>query len=155
MDASQCRYRRDNFRDRAKGKAFGPWVSIARDGTITIMSPAAEMGQGSLTSLPLILAEEMDADWSKVRIVPAPPIDRSSPTRDMGSCTRPARTPCSNYFTPLRTIGAQVRRVLLDNVARELDVPVEELRTEAESGDTRQVLQAAYIRRDRCLCRSS
>src|SRR5215475_6063684 len=59
----------------AGGRAFSPWVSIAPDGTITIMSAATEMGQGSMTSLPLILAEELDADWSKVRIVPAPPIE--------------------------------------------------------------------------------
>src|SRR5262245_55480037 len=57
------------------GKALSPWVSIAADGTVTIMSPATKMGQGSMTSLPLIIAEELDADWSKVRIVPAPPID--------------------------------------------------------------------------------
>jgi isoquinoline 1-oxidoreductase beta subunit len=48
------------------GKALSPWVSIAPDGTITIMSAATEMGQGSMTSLPLIIAEELDADWSKV-----------------------------------------------------------------------------------------
>src|SRR6266851_9490842 len=58
------------------GTALSPWVSIAPDGAITIMSAATEMGQGSMTSLPLIIAEELDADWTKVRIVPAPPIDQ-------------------------------------------------------------------------------
>ena len=57
------------------GQALSPWVSIAPDGTITIMSAATEMGQGSMTSLPLIIAEELDADWNKVKIVPAP-VDR-------------------------------------------------------------------------------
>src|SRR5580704_10763363 len=58
-----------------EGTSLSPWVSIAPDGTISIMSPAIEMGQGSTTSLPRILAEEMDADWTKVHVVPAPPID--------------------------------------------------------------------------------
>jgi isoquinoline 1-oxidoreductase beta subunit len=60
----------------ATGTAFNPWVSIAPSGEISIMAPATEMGNGSLTSLPLILAEELDADWSKVVAVPAPPIDK-------------------------------------------------------------------------------
>src|ERR1700730_14924159 len=60
----------------AVGTPFNPWVSIAPNGEISIMAPATEMGQGSLTSLPLILAEELDADWSKVVAVPAPPIDK-------------------------------------------------------------------------------
>src|SRR5258708_3988790 len=50
-----------------------PWVRIAPDGRITILSAGAEMGQGSMTSLPLVLAEEMDADWSNVAIEWAPP----------------------------------------------------------------------------------
>ena len=54
------------------GEALSPWISIGTDGTVTIMSPAVEMEQGTMTSLPLIIAEELDADWSKVKIVPAP-----------------------------------------------------------------------------------
>src|SRR4030095_11218023 len=49
-----------------------PWVRIAPDGTVTIYSAGAEMGQGSMTSLALIVAEELDADWSKVTIEWAP-----------------------------------------------------------------------------------
>src|SRR4051794_24542620 len=56
----------------ADAKPFNAWVRIAPNGAITIYSAGAEMGQGSMTSLPLIVAEEMDADWSKVSIEWAP-----------------------------------------------------------------------------------
>ena len=115
----------------ANAPAFSPWVSIATDGSVYIQSPAAEMGQGSLTSLPLIIAEELDADWSKVRIVPAPPDDKLYGNPGFGGTMYTAGSNAvRSYFTPLRTFGAQVRRVLLDNAARRWGVPVAELTTE-------------------------
>ena len=48
------------------------WVSINADNTITVLVPQAEMGQGILTSLPMMLAEEMEADWSLVNVKQAP-----------------------------------------------------------------------------------
>ena len=113
------------------GKALSPWVSITPDGTITIMSAATEMGQGSMTSLPLIIAEELDADWSKVRIVPAPPIEAIYGNPGFqGMMYTAGSNAVTSYYRPLRTFGAQVRRVLLDNAARKLGVPIEELTTE-------------------------
>ena len=110
---------------------FNPWVSIATDGAIYIQSPAVEMGQGSLTSLPLIVAEELDADWAKVRIVPAPPDDKLYGNPGFGGQMYTAGSNAvRSYFQPLRTFGAQVRRVLLDNAARRWNVPVAELTTE-------------------------
>src|ERR1051325_5300309 len=49
----------------------GAFVTIGKDGIVTVTCPASEMGQGTRTALPLILAEDLDADWSKVRVVPA------------------------------------------------------------------------------------
>src|SRR5258708_8817641 len=48
------------------------WLTITPDGTITIVSPAAEMGQGTFTTVPAIIADELDADWSKVKPVLPP-----------------------------------------------------------------------------------
>ena len=113
------------------GQELSPWVSIAPDGTITIMSAATEMGQGSMTSLPLLIAEELDADWTKVRIVPAPAIDKIYGNPGFGGeMYTAASNAVTSYYRPLRTLGAQVRRVLLDNAAKKLGVPVEELTTE-------------------------
>jgi isoquinoline 1-oxidoreductase beta subunit len=112
---------------------FAPniWMTIAPDGIVTIMSPAAEMGQGTLTALPVIVAEELDADWSKVR-VEAAPLDAKKYGNPYygGSLAYSSSMTVSAYFTPLRLAGARARRVLLDAVAARWSVPVAELTTE-------------------------
>jgi isoquinoline 1-oxidoreductase subunit beta len=113
------------------GQTLSPWVSIAPDGTITIMSAATEMGQGSMTSLPLIIAEELDADWDRVKIVPAPVNEKIYGNPGFGGMMYTAGSNAvTSYYKNLRLFGAQARRVLLDNAAKRLGVPVEELTTE-------------------------
>src|SRR6201985_2595605 len=114
----------------AKEKTLSPWVTISADGTITIMSPAIEMGEGSFTALPLIVAEELDADWSKVRVVRAPPIDAIYANPGFGYMYTASSNAVTTYFTPLRRFGAQVRKVLIANAARHWEVPAAELTTE-------------------------
>jgi isoquinoline 1-oxidoreductase beta subunit len=121
--------------------ALNAYVRIAPDGIITIQAPVPEMGQASNTSLPLIVAEELDADWARVRIETAPvrvafdsPIFRSQFVV--------ASLSVRGYWMPLRIAGAQARRVLLDAVAARWGVPVGELTTEPSV-----VLHAASGRR--------
>src|SRR6266849_4742888 len=98
------------------GTALSPWVSIDTDGAITIMSAATEMGQGSMTSLPLILAEELDADWDKVRIVPAPANEKIYGNPGFGGMMYTAGSNAvTSYYKNLRLFGAQARRVLITN----------------------------------------
>src|ERR1700729_4475253 len=118
----------------ATAEPFVPnfWLTIDRSGTITIMSPAAEMGQGSFTSLPVLIAEELDADWSKVRpVFPTEWDDKKfgNPGYNYTFQTS-ASASVTGYFTSLRLAGAQARRVLLDAIAAKWAVPVGELATE-------------------------
>jgi isoquinoline 1-oxidoreductase beta subunit len=111
--------------------APGAWLNIAADGTITIASPAAEMGQGSFTTLPLILAEELDADWAKVKPVLPPAWDEKKyGNPDNNAFQTSASNSVHGYFHALRIAGAQARRVLLDAVAARWNVPLGELSTE-------------------------
>jgi isoquinoline 1-oxidoreductase subunit beta len=108
------------------------WVRIATDGTITIVSPAAEMGQGTFTTLPAVLADELDADWSKVRPVGLPEWDEKKYGNPQwnGLFNTTASLATRGYFKPMRLAGAQARRVLIEAVAANWDVPASELATE-------------------------
>jgi isoquinoline 1-oxidoreductase beta subunit len=117
----------------ADAAKLNAWVTIGADGTVTILCPAAEMGQGVLTSLPLILAEELDADWSKVKAEFAPPNPKvyGNPHELFkGAQITAASVAVPGYFRPLRLAGAQARRVLIDNVAAQWKVPARELSTD-------------------------
>jgi isoquinoline 1-oxidoreductase beta subunit len=116
----------------AQNADFKPnvWVTIGPDGTITIVAPAAEMGQGTMTSLPLLVAEELDADWANVKVVQAPSNRAYGNPGFGGIQVTGASRSTPGYFKLLRLAGAQARRVLLDAVAAAWSVPVGELTTE-------------------------
>src|SRR5262245_4099613 len=117
----------------ADGAKLNAWVTIGTDNTITILCPMAEMGQGVLTSLPLILAEELDADWSKVKTDFAPPNPKlyGNPHELFeGAQITAASVSVPGYYMPLRLAGAQARKVLIDNVAEQWKVPAAELTTD-------------------------
>ena len=115
------------------GAKLNAWVTIGADNSVTILCPASEMGQGVLTALPLILAEELDADWSKVKCEFAPSNPKvygGAHKMFPGAQVTLASVSVPAYYMPLRTAGAQARKVLLDNVAKQWSVPVAELTTE-------------------------
>jgi isoquinoline 1-oxidoreductase beta subunit len=105
------------------------YVSIAPDGTITIQQPVAEMGQGISTGLPLIVAEELDADWSKVRVVQSP-IDPAYHHPIFKAQYVVASISTLGYWTPLRMAGAQARKTLVEAAAQKWGVPAAECTTE-------------------------
>ena len=115
------------------GAKLNAWVTVGTDNRITILCPTSEMGQGVLTALPLILAEELDADWSKVKCEFAPGnpkiyggVHKMFP----GAQVTLASVSVPAYFMPLRMAGAQARRMLVDAVADHWKVPVSELTTD-------------------------
>ncbi|MCJ7468049.1 MAG: molybdopterin-dependent oxidoreductase [Maribacter sp.] len=110
------------------------WVRLSEDGQIIIYNPAAEMGQGSMTSLPVVFAEEMDADWSMVRVEfsPQEPEIYGSEGWQPGSkimLSAGSRVTKSNY-TVMRQAGAQARYVLLFTASKHWNVPLVDLNTE-------------------------
>jgi isoquinoline 1-oxidoreductase beta subunit len=126
--------------DNGRG-VLNAYVSIAPDGTITIQAPAPEMGQGIMTGLPLIVAEELDADWSKV-VVQQSPIAAAYHHPIFKAQYVVASISTLGYWMPLRVAGAQARRVLIDAAAARWGVPAAELTTEPST-----VVHAASGRR--------
>ena len=113
-------------------REISAWVSISPDNLITILTPGAEMGQGSMTSVPAILAEELDADWSKVTLdwAPADAEIYGYKVRGRRGMAIVGSRAVKNYYNQMRLAGAQARKILLMNAAQKWKVPVAELKTE-------------------------
>ena len=111
--------------------ALSPWVRIMPDGMITILT-VTEMGQGSSNSIPLMIAEEMDADWDKVVLewAPSRPELYGWPDRSgQRVMTITGSRAVMMYWDDLRTAGAQVRKVLIANAAQYWGVDPATLKT--------------------------
>jgi isoquinoline 1-oxidoreductase beta subunit len=98
------------------------FVAIAPDGTVTIVCHRAEMGQGVRTSLPMVLADELDADWQRVRVRQAPGDEERFGNQDTDG-SRSMR----HFFAPMRRCGAAARRMLEQAAAASWGVPLGEV----------------------------
>src|ERR1700709_249420 len=99
------------------------FVAIASDGTVTIVAHRAEMGTGVRTSLPLIVAEEMEADWTRVKVKQAPGDEVKFGNQDTDG-SRSTR----HYLIPMRQIGASARSMLETAAAKRWGVPATEVK---------------------------
>jgi len=99
------------------------FVAIAPDGTVTIVAHRSEMGTGVRTSLPLIVAEEMEADWSRVHVQQAHGDEVKFGNQDTDG-SRSTR----HYLIPMRQIGASARAMLEAAAAKKWGVPVTEVK---------------------------
>ena len=99
------------------------FVSVAPDGIVTIIGHRSEMGTGVRTSLPLIVAEEMEADWSRVKVQQAHGDEVKFGNQDTDG-SRSTR----HYLLPMRQIGASARTMLEQAAAKRWGVPATEVK---------------------------
>lgn len=100
------------------------WMSIAPDGTVTIVAHRSEMGCGSRTALPLVVADELDADWSKVKI------DQAIGDPRYGDQDTDGSHSVRSNFDLMRQVGATGRMMLISAAATQWNVPMKECSTE-------------------------
>lgn len=110
----------------AQVKNFNAYLSIAPSGDVVIYSPNPELGQNIKTSFPMVVAEELDADWSKVRVIQAN-LDTDKFDRQLtgGSGAMP------HSWERLRKAGATAKYVLVAAAAQTWNVPAEEITVES------------------------
>src|SRR5262249_20667482 len=113
---------------------FAPnaFIRIAPDGTVTLVMHKVEMGQGTYTSMSMLLAEELEVDLSQVRLEHAPPDDALYAEPFFGVQETGGSTSVRGNWEPLRRAGAQARSMLVAAAARTWQVDPESCH--AESG---------------------
>src|SRR5256886_2342082 len=121
------------------GARFGPtpvapftpnaWLRINPDESVLVMVDRSEMGQGVTTSLPMLLAEELEADWSKIRIDFAP-ADKAYINPMFGMQGTGGSTSVRAAYTPLRKAGAAAREMLVAAAGETWGVDKEECHAE-------------------------
>ncbi|MFT7403304.1 molybdopterin cofactor-binding domain-containing protein [Zhongshania sp.] len=110
----------------------GEFMRISTDNKITILVGAAEIGQGALTAIPMIVAEELDADWSHVtsELSPVAANFNNPYFQNLVQFTL-ASSAVRGYFEEQRNVGAAVRQMLISAAAKRWNVEASTLRTEA------------------------
>jgi isoquinoline 1-oxidoreductase subunit beta len=108
------------------GQAFAPnaYLHITPDGKITVVVPRSEMGQGVRTALPMILAEELEADWSEIAI------EQAGASTLFGDQTTGGSASVRTTWDPMRRAGAAARAMLIAAAAKEWGVPTSECKAE-------------------------
>ena len=113
---------------RTQVGAFGPFLKFTPDGWVTVVSKHIEFGQGSGTGLAAIVAEELDADWSKVRIEQAPGDAKLYGNAIMGGTQGTGgSTAIAESWPQLRAAGAAARAMFVEAAAKRWSVPAGEI----------------------------
>jgi isoquinoline 1-oxidoreductase beta subunit len=115
------------------GAIFAPnaFVRIGSDDSVTVIAKHVEMGQGAYTGIATVLAEELDADWTQVRVESAPADAKRYANLAFGTMQGTGGSSAmSNSWTQLREAGAKARAMLLAAAAKEWKVPVADLTVE-------------------------
>jgi isoquinoline 1-oxidoreductase beta subunit len=107
------------------------YITIDRQGKVSVVSPMAEMGQGVYTALPMLVAEELDVDMSNVTVEHSPPNDKLYGNAFLGgSQTTGNSSSIRGFYLPLRQVGAAARAMLIAAAAKKLNVDASALTTE-------------------------
>lgn len=107
--------------------AFGPFIKVAPDGLVTVISKHIEFGQGNHAGLAAIVAEELDADWTRVVVEQAPANAKLYANGALGAQLTGGSSAISNSWTQLRTAGAATRAMFVQAAAAKWGVPAGEI----------------------------